>query len=453
MKKLLFFLASILLAFMFHKDTTAMEALMEQMSFMEEQMSLMDQGYRTLSQLSESFDGSKNYSLVLACLKGQEEQALALIEDGADINYTLPCGLTPIIATCVAENKELFLKLLDQGVDIHTPRLSAACQYYFGHELGKELVLILLDRGANVNDSMKTGHKPLAMALVHSDNDFALELINRGANVDIGSATSNSALGIAIPRCSKKVIFKLIDCGAHVRDIDLCYACERNHDTPEIVLKLIRHGANVNARETWSFHDLVSPLDLACESDNLNIVISLVENGATITQWNIDSTIAYTRINNYLQAAYDFQQAEDKIQYVTQSIQAAHPQTAHIIRLAFYRYIKSILDNQYDKELGASLALDVYQIAQENPKVKNAILQAFDITNEALLEKKHFNTFIDHIMASSAMKYRFAHYKHLRKDEQERRSFAFSQNSVKKLAIAIAGKKTPIIASTLFFNF
>jgi ankyrin repeat protein len=93
-----------------------------------------------------------------ACINRDIEIVKILIEKGADVNVQTASGLTPMdIALFINEDKEVVKALLDGGVDANrvkgeTTLLNFACK-----KGNVEIVKILIEKGANINEEREAG--------------------------------------------------------------------------------------------------------------------------------------------------------------------------------------------------------------------------------------------------------------------------------------------------------
>lgn len=134
-------------------------------------------------------------------------------------------------------------------------------------------VLIDLNAGANVNEQDNVpGITPLMIAAYAGHKDIVRLLLNRGANVNIRSAHGYDALAMAIlAGIPKKIPDHCVD-----RALPLVYPPNK---VLTIVALLVQHGANVN--ETYPQLG-VTPLIMAAKSGQSEVVKFLVTHGANI---------------------------------------------------------------------------------------------------------------------------------------------------------------------------
>jgi ankyrin repeat protein len=161
-----------------------------------------------------------------------------------------------------------------------SPLLSAMNQLAYCREARKvgelkEIVKLLISKGADVNVKDKKGWTPLLLALLsENDNKEIIKLlVSEGADVNAkDSQTKRIPLQFAASKGDKEIVGLLISKGANVNAkcedfagkkdwTSLHYAASRNHK--EIVELLISKGADVNAKteEGWT------PLDVSSKEE------------------------------------------------------------------------------------------------------------------------------------------------------------------------------------------
>jgi ankyrin repeat protein len=111
----------------------------------------------------------------------------------------------------------------------------------------KEIVDLLLAKGADVNAQASSGASPLFWAVVRDQKDDVLTLLAHGANVNLADAYGETALDVALQAQYGTLIPILVD-----------------------------HGADVNAKG----QDLKRPIDYASQMDDPKWVRYLKDHGA-----------------------------------------------------------------------------------------------------------------------------------------------------------------------------
>jgi ankyrin repeat protein len=173
-------------------------------------------------------------SLLLACTfanaqsplanliqNGERAAALAMIDDGADVNATQGDGSTPL--------------------------------HWAVYKVDHELVAELLEHGAKADVTNKYGSSPLAEAVKLGDLPLVTQLLDAGADVDSPNGDGQTALMLAARVGKLEVAKLLVERGADVNAKEawrdqtaLIWAVDGNF--PEVAELLIDNGADVNVR-------------------------------------------------------------------------------------------------------------------------------------------------------------------------------------------------------------
>ena len=183
---------------------------------------------------------------------------------------------------------DLVLKLIDDGANINATN-SEGYSVLSTAIINKDwdVVRALLDKGAEVNTEEEA--TPLMYAAEQKNWELVKELLARGADVLPGGSNFDHApvpvLSLAANAGKIEIVQTLIERGAALEEKDdivesgetplmfACWPCKI-----EVVQTLIRAGANVNATDNWS----VTVLMHAAKRGNLAVVEELVKNGANV---------------------------------------------------------------------------------------------------------------------------------------------------------------------------
>jgi len=200
-------------------------------------------------------DGDKNGDtpLHIACLHGQMAAAQVLLDAGADVNAKNNYGaFTPgdLWGVFSSNNHQDPVSLLTvHGVDSkdmkngYTPLdLSLFASRH------KDLVQLLIAKGADVNAQASSGATPLFFAVLRDQPDDVKFLIDKGANVNAADAYGDTILDAALHMQYGSMIQLIIDRGADVNAKDqsdhrpLSYALGMDDHKWADLLK--KHGAH-----------------------------------------------------------------------------------------------------------------------------------------------------------------------------------------------------------------
>jgi uncharacterized protein len=248
-----------------------------------------------------------------------------LLAAGADPNTPLMSGETPLMEAARRGNLATVRELLSHRADPNA-RESNGGQNALMWALSQRqsaVVEELIKGGADVNAGSKTGFTPLMFAAQQNDAESAGILLRAGAKPnDAQPKKGLTPLMIASAMGNTKAVDVLLDNGADpnladtdgytslhrvVRDSDYGINLAAKDDVLTIVKSLLKHGANPNARlnqdkekaaeeirngnvQTYEKRSAVTvteiilqgatPLFLAAEVNNLDVIKALVEAGA-----------------------------------------------------------------------------------------------------------------------------------------------------------------------------
>lgn len=150
---------------------------------------------------------------------------------------------------------------------------------------------LISSKGVNVDVKDDDGFTPLARSIQHNLMDVVELLIRLGAEVNIETATSvrKPPLYSAIENDNRNMVLMLLLAGAEIQSIYI-NACKN----VEMLKLLVDFGADIHA----TIYDGYTPLSLACENGQADLVIYLIE------QW-ADHKYKYVREEEY-DYDYDF---------------------------------------------------------------------------------------------------------------------------------------------------
>jgi len=192
-------------------------------------------------------------------------------------------------------NLELAKSLIDQGAQVNTyvvyainlgfniTPLQAATR--LGHI---QMINLLVDNGADVNQSNPDGNTPLHYAAAFS-YDATVLLLKRGASLDLLNQWNENACFWAAQNNQLETLKLLLDEGADGIRCNIYlktpFAMMVDHGNVEGMQILFKSGADINAKD----QDGKSPLSLAIENRNINVI-----------KWLHDRMVDLNTTNNVL---------------------------------------------------------------------------------------------------------------------------------------------------------
>ena len=272
-------------------------------------------------------DAANDYGvtpLSLACENGSAEMAGLLLKAGADPNLTLPTGETALMTASRTGNLATVLLLLGKGahVDATEPTELQTALIWALSEQHVPVARALVEHGADVNRATSSGFTPLMMAARFGNYEAAGLLLANGARINDTAKDGISVLMVAVMRGHAKFAEFLLGVGADA-NIDTAgytalhwaagkWESIQTHDYPdprdaewaylggvpagrlELILALLAHGADINARMTkgaprygmsLNFTQLpgATPFWLAAYATDLEVMGLLLANGADPT--------------------------------------------------------------------------------------------------------------------------------------------------------------------------
>jgi ankyrin repeat protein len=265
--------------------------------------------------------------LLIATTKNNYFLIKYLLDNGSDPNLSDDNKNTPLMVAC--ENSELGefmfctpkdkedLKKIMYNRVINKPEITDLTikeeyeQIYYERNNNRtgikgvvtqcanmHIVELLINNGANLNSQNAYGFTPLMRAVEEYNIILVEYLINKKVNLELKDLNGFTVLRRAInnPEIENcfcqfqklKIIELLIKSGTNVNSQDnkgftslteiLYEHNKNNHNNNEIAKLLIKYGADVNLQSIYG----TTPLKIAVENDNIEMVKILINNGANI---------------------------------------------------------------------------------------------------------------------------------------------------------------------------
>lgn len=225
-------------------------------------------------------------SLYAAARRNQVDAAIAIIQNGADVNALpdhddIDQRSLPMLAALLSDLR-LLRELIAHGVDINlghhglTPLLAATRDSWHGRP---EAVMMLLTNGADSRIADSDGLTPLHHAARSSDPAVAALLLDAGASSEALTIEGFNALGVACIANNWRLAKFLMERGSKTEPANgqsALIAAAMGEDDPAGVQLLLRHKARVDARGAQQTTALIQ----ACALGNVDIVGVLLDAGA-----------------------------------------------------------------------------------------------------------------------------------------------------------------------------
>ena len=240
------------------------------------------------------------FSSHLASQRGQVETARMLIERGADVTAQNNDGWAPLHLALVAGEVEVARMIIERGADVTAQDNDGWAPLHLALQIEDvEATRMLIERDANVAAQNNNGWTPLHLASQRGQVEIARMLIEHGADAAAQSKRRETPLHLALKWGQVDAAFMLIEHGgvdvtAQNDDGDTAFHLMSSWEETilvsarsswarttlqayaEVGLMLLKHGADINARNKNGF----TPFDIASRRINSEIVHFLVQHGA-----------------------------------------------------------------------------------------------------------------------------------------------------------------------------
>jgi len=270
---------------------------------------------RTPSPLQEYHENVKP-SLAYYCRSGDIENVRLMLEKGADPNERIE-GLnhTPLNQAIIFGHDEIFLLLLEKGADINDKNINGTSSLQTAASNGQvKISKILIEKGLRVNHKNNRGDTPLHNASSGGHKPFAELLLSSGAKINARNKNNETPLLLALRRKKIELASYLIDQGAKVNIVSndgMSPLILSLYHSDELTIKLLEKGADPNAK----FNDL-TPLDIALKNRRPSLVKLLKKYGAkpgvekgfestalhkALSEWTYNNQIELITKNEYIE--------------------------------------------------------------------------------------------------------------------------------------------------------
>jgi len=193
-----------------------------------------------------------------AIRSGNVEEAAALLIEKPTLVDAKQGGRNPLFEALQQEQKEIVLLLIENGADVNIKDNRGFTPLHYAAQQGSaEIAEHLITSGANVNETNMMSETPLHIAVSGGHTDVVVALIAGGADVNVENPMKRTPLHIAARIGHVDVVEVLLAHGANINAKDrspgrtpLHYAAQEDHK--DVAEFLLAQGADVNARDLLS---------------------------------------------------------------------------------------------------------------------------------------------------------------------------------------------------------
>lgn len=234
-------------------------------------------------------------ALIVAATNGHRDAVALLLDQKASLDAQSVTGTTALIAAASGGHVDLARLLLDRGADVNAqtePPGAVSALHLAARRGNLRLMQLLLDRGANVNlkaDGDSPLHRLIGrdLSTPPSGAPAAAELlIERGADVNATSKTGETALPMAVNKLLSLPLSSSSLPPSLSRSVE---------EVREIAMLLIERGADVNARQK----DGTTALNRAIVAKQEGIVRAMLAKGADPNLANTNGATPLSTASGY----------------------------------------------------------------------------------------------------------------------------------------------------------
>lgn len=231
-----------------------------------------------------AMEETKVNNLIEAVEAGKKEEVEKLLQQGADINQLNKYGLTPLMLAVATKQKDIVKFLIEKEADLNiqqketddTALTSAVTRGYT--EIAK---LLINAPKIDLNKKAVYGETALMRAAHYGHKDIVELLIKKGADLKIKDSTGRTAFIMAAVGGHENIVKLFIQKGEEVKvnqEKLIAMAVAMGH--VDMVKFLINEGADLNITDNFGKRALMR----AVKMDHKDMVEFLIEKGAKFDQ-------------------------------------------------------------------------------------------------------------------------------------------------------------------------
>lgn len=228
--------------------------------------------------------------LCMACKVGAGKTVELLLKYGAIVDQPHGNGCSPLFLSCINGDIKIVTDLLSYGALVNRINVHGYSALLFACEHGhSHIVKLLIENGADLNVQNSYGMSGLILAIQHFFYSIVDQLLGSGCDVNIIDRSGKTALIYAVMSKNKSLISVLLDHQADMThaDVDgntaLHFACRTGSDQ---LVSLLLH-ANISVIEGINCYGNSSFM-VACEFGCINVCKLLIYHNVDTTVQNFD---------------------------------------------------------------------------------------------------------------------------------------------------------------------
>ena len=231
--------------------------------------------------------GQLNKELIQACVDGNTDKAVRLLQEGASPMAIDSDGDNALHTASMFGCMPIVRAIINHGVDVNSAgrggytALHWACQN--AHD---DIIQYLVTHGAYIDAIDKDGQTPLFRATIEGNCHTVVTVLSRGAKVNHQDKTGSTPLHYVVEKnddeftqITASLLVSNADPGIHDKGNYMPLHRAAASNCPGHIQLLLLKGANIE--EIGGKHG-TTPLHKACWEGSLEAVVSLLGNGANI---------------------------------------------------------------------------------------------------------------------------------------------------------------------------